>query len=272
MDVRKMNKNLSGIKIVFFAFLAAMMLSETPAICAGTKPVFSSDADKKEFAEQVSGVIARAWEAWQNGLIVGDVEVNGSRGIISPGGLSGPVLTNKKILRGVKAKNISKDRMKCLTAVTGAVADCMREWQRGYRNDNVPFPEGSSSSFSLTPCSNVPVAVSSGSSSAERKITENDLYDYMVYRGPGSGEDVSAVFKAAAKAFCLVFQEWKENCFIEGIIASGGVAPAPAPMGTGPGPVRGAKGAGGKLAGAYFDGERMYEEMVLSLGEVVRTR
>jgi hypothetical protein len=263
-----MSKNISGIKILFLTFFAALIFSGSPAICAEKEAVFSSRADKEEFAKQVSGVIARAWETWQNGLTVGDVEVNGSRGIISPGGLSGPVLTNKKILRGVKAKNIPKDKMRCLTAVTGAVADCMREWQRGYRNDNVPFPEGSSSSFSLAPCSNVPVAVSSGFSYAERKITEEALYDYMVYRGPGSGEDVSAVFKAAAKAFCLVFREWKENCFIEGVIASGGMAPAPAPMGTGPGPVRGAKGAGGKLTGAYFDGQRMYEEMVLSLGEV----
>lgn len=257
-----MKKNVRGIKILFFAFLAAMMLSGIPAICRETEPVFSSYADKKEFSEQVSGMIASAWETWQNGLTIGDVEVNGSRGIISPGGLSGPVLINQKILQGIKTKNISKDKMKCLMAVTGAVSDCMREWQRGYRNDNVPFPEGSSSSFSLTPCSNVPVAVSSGFSSAERKITENDLYDYMIYRGPGPGKDVSAVFQAAAKAFCLVFKEWKENCFIEGIIASGGIAPAPSPMGAGPGPVRGAKGAGGKLTGAYFNGDRMSEEMV----------
>jgi len=44
-------------------------------------------------------------------------------------------------------------------------------------------------------------------------------------------------------------------------MASGGIAPHPA-MGTGPGPVRGAKGKNGKLKGAYFDGAMMKKKMI----------
>ena len=253
------------MKNVVITGLAALMFFVNPVICMGEDTVFSSDADEKEFALEITDLIEKSWRVWQDGLIINNVEVNGGRGILFPGGMSGEVLTTGKILRGIEKKDISAPQMKCYEAIAGAVAECMRVWQRGYRNENIPFPEGSFSSYSLTPCVNIPVTVSSGFSSGERRLTESNLYDYMVYRSPKADESVFEVFQAAAMAFCQGFKEWKENCVIEEIRAAGGVAPIPAPMGTGPGPVRGAKGSGGKLTGAYFSGKKMYEQMVSHL-------
>jgi hypothetical protein len=258
---------MTGSKMILKkkAVLTVVMLFMCHGICRGEDILFSSDESKKEFSAQVADLIEKAWMAWQDEVVIGNIEVNGGRGRMFPGGLGGGVLTGGRIMAGLGEKNIPDEIFRCFSAVAGAIGDCMRVWQREYRNDNIPFPEGSSSSFSLTPCINVPVSVSSGFSAGERKISESALYDHMLYMGPRSGKEVSAVFKATARAFRLVFEEWKNNCFIEGITASGGVAPAPAPMGTGPGPVRGARGEGGKLTGAYFDGKRMYDEMAGAL-------
>jgi hypothetical protein len=59
----------------------------------------------------------------------------------------------------------------------------------------------------------------------------------------------------------LSFNVWEKRCAITGIIASGGIAPSPAPLGEGPGMVRGAKGNGGRLTGAYLDGAFIREKM-----------
>jgi hypothetical protein len=252
---------------ILFTILMVSMFFVQPSECREKKPVFSSESEEKEFLRETTELMEKVWKNWQDGLIVNNVEVNGGRGVLSPGGMSGPVMTFDGAIKELKTKNISTDKVQCFKAVTGAVADFMRSWQRGYRNENIPFPEGSSSSFSLTPCFNVPVSVASGFSIAERNLNESALYDYMLYRCPGSDKSPLAVFRALARAFCLVFQEWKENCFIEGIKASGGVAPAPAPMGTGPGPVRGARGVGGKLTGSYLNGKAMYSEIAKILSE-----
>ena len=251
-------------KLVCAGLVVLMFFAET-AVCLGKESVFTSNDDKREFFREVSELIEKEWMDWQDQLDINNVEVNGSRGVLSPGGMAGPVLNAGTMLKDIKTKNMSSGKKKCLEVVAEAIADCMRGWQRGYRNDNIPFSQGSSSSFSLTPCNNVPVTVSSGSSSGERNTTEDALYDYMLYRSPGSDESVFPAFQAVAKAFYWTFQEWKDQCFIEGITAFGGVAPAPAPMGIGPGPVCGAKGSGGKVSGAYFNGQKMYEEMVSSL-------
>jgi hypothetical protein len=84
----------------------------------------------------------------------------------------------------------------------------------------------------------------------------------MLYRAPRDKNDILEVFHASAKAISETFAKWKNSCSIVGILASGGIAPHPAPMGTGPGPVRGAKGNSGKLIGSYFDGNFMYSRMV----------
>jgi hypothetical protein len=93
-------------------------------------------------------------------------------------------------------------------------------------------------------------------------MREDVLYNYMLYRTPLQEKDVLVVLRASAKAISECFSDWKNSCSIVGIEASGGIAPQPAPMGPGPGMVRGAKGHNGKLAGAYFNGDMMYERMV----------
>ena len=92
-------------------------------------------------------------------------------------------------------------------------------------------------------------------------MTEGELYNYMLYHVPSQEEGVKEVLKASSKAIPVCFEKWKKSCSVIGIAATGGIAPAPAPMGTGPGPVRGAKGEGGKLVGSYFDSDFMCEEM-----------
>jgi len=117
----------------------------------------------------------------------------------------------------------------------------------------------------MPPSNNVPVAISSGESFGDKKMTRQALYSYMIYHVSREDDDTVKVFRAASRAISEGFEDWKENCFIVGIMASGGIAPHPAPMGAGPGPVRGAKGKNGKLKGAYFDSELMNKRMVAYL-------
>ncbi len=251
-----------GIKagIILACVLSPAVMPEH-GLCRDADPVFSSDQDIREFYSQISELVEQSWKIWQDDIVLNNVEINGGRGRMSPGGMTGPVMTARKILRGLKGKDIPAGRMKCFRAAAEAISDSMREWQRGYCHENIPFPEGSSSSFSLTPCVNVPVSVGSGYSSGSRKITEDSLYDHMIYRGPSDDESARPVFLAVSRAFIKGFKEWEKSCFIEGIKASGGFAPAPGPMGMGPGPVKGAKGSGGKLTGAYFSGGVMYDHL-----------
>lgn len=254
-------------KKIIIAAVTVLVFSVPRVLYGSGEAVFSDEKSKSEFAAKAASMIETAWKTWQDGIVINNVEVNGGQGRIAPGGMGGSVVTREMILSGLSLEDITDEKMKYFTTVAGAVADSMRVWQREYYNEYVPFPEGASSSFSLTPCVNVPVSLSSGISPGERRINSGALYDHMLYHSQGRGDDIKAVFAAAAEAFCLVFYEWKDNCFIEGITASGGISPTPSPLNMGPGPVCGAKGSGGKLKGDYFNGRRMYDEMVLSLSK-----
>ena len=223
--------------------------------------LFEDTESKKEFALEISSMISSAWEKWQNAVIVSDIDVDGSQGILSPGDIKGPVLTAVDMLNEFHSDDQSSEYKRCVKAVALAVANGMRLWQRGYINGDIPFPQGTSCVYTLTPCYNVPVSVGSGSSSGDMAMTGKKLYSYMLYSGPGQEENVKIVFHATASAIVRGFQKWRETCLITDILAKGGVAPPPAPMGTGPGIVNGAKGNGGKLTGVSFDANLMYEKM-----------
>jgi len=216
---------------------------------------------KKEFALEVSSLIGSAWKKWQDAARVGEIDVDGSQGILSPGDIGEPVFRSSDILDELDHQGKSTEYIRCIRAVALAVANGMRLWQRGYVNGDIPFPQGATCVYTLTPCYNVPVTIASGSSTGDDAMTEEKLYNYMLYRGPGKGIGVRVVFHASAAAISQCFQEWKESCLISDILAKGGVAPPPAPMGAGPGLVKGAKGNGGKLTGAYFNSNLMYKKM-----------
>jgi hypothetical protein len=221
-----------------------------------------SDSAKEDLSRRITSLLGKAWKKWQDSVVVNSVDIESSRGVLAPGNIAGPVLTRAGILSEMDRKDRSREYIECMKAIAGAIENGMRSWQRGYFHDNIPFPQGASCSYTMPPCNNIPVAVSSGASRGDNNISESSLYSYMLYRTPDEDENVIIVLKAAAEAFSGCFEMWKESCSIVGIRASGGIAPAPAPMGRGPGAVSGAKGSGGKLIGAYLDTDRMYEEMV----------
>jgi hypothetical protein len=226
------------------------------------KGVFPDLKAKEEFAVEVSTLIEKAWKQWQDSILIDDIEVEGSYGLLSPGDMGKAVLTMSDMLENFEREARSQDYINCVKAVTGSVANGMRLWQRGYRHENILFPRGASCTFTLPPCDNVPVKVASGSSSGETEMAEAALYNYMLFRAPRYEDDMLEVFHASARAISECFEKWENSCSIIGIVASGGIAPQPAPMGTGPGPVRGAKGNNGKLVGPYFDGKLMKDIMV----------
>ncbi|MGB2630422.1 MAG: hypothetical protein WBD24_06160 [Candidatus Omnitrophota bacterium] len=245
--------------ILSFVFLVAFSVL-APAEDTGI--LFSGLESRKDFARETADLISKAWKKWQDSILIDDVYVDGAQGVLYAGGVKGPVLTGKSILASLNRRGKSQDRINCVRAVAGAVENGMRLWQKGYTHKNIPFPRGASCMITLPPTNNVPVTVGSGWSAGDAAMEEDALYNYMLYRAPRQGEMVNAVLRASAKAISKSFSEWKRSCSIVGIVASGGIAPGPAPMGPGPGMVRGAKGNGGKLAGAYIDGDLMYETMV----------
>jgi hypothetical protein len=243
------------ISLSFFSSIHAF--AETTA-----EGLFSTPESKEQFAREVSFLIEKAWKKWQDAVRVNDIYVDGSQGILSAGDLKGPALTVSSVMSGLDRKGKPQDYIGCVRAVASSVENGMRLWQRGYTHNNIPFPRGASCTITLPPTDNVPVTVESGSSSGDNAMKQKALYNYMLYRAPGQGKDVLIVFRAAAKTISECFSTWKDSCSISGIVASGGIAPQPAPMGPGPGLVRGAKGSGGKLTGAYFDGDLMYKKMM----------
>ncbi|NQT32270.1 MAG: hypothetical protein HQ594_01190 [Candidatus Omnitrophica bacterium] len=244
------------IPLLFILLFSAGLLAEE-----GTD-LFSGLESKKEFAEEISTLIESAWTKWQDSVTVKDVDVEGSRGQLSSGDMGRTVLTAKSIMSNFSRKGKSREYIECVRAISGALENGMRKWQRGYSHGNIPFPQGASSTYTLTPCTNVPVTVASGSSTGDRAMTEDELYNYMLYRAPKNEGDVLIVFRGFAKAISGCFNDWKKSCLISEITASGGIAPPPAPMGQGPGPVKGAKGKGGKLEGPYIDRSRICSRMV----------
>jgi hypothetical protein len=249
-------------RIFALSFLVFSALCGEKASGKDGRDLFAGLEKKEAFAREISYLIEKAWKNWQDSVTINDIYVDGSQGVLSAGDIKGPVLTASSILANFDRKGKSQDYIDCVRAVAGAVESGMRSWQRGYTHSNISFPRGASCTITLPPTENVPVSVASGRSPGDRAMRETALYNYMLYRAPLQEKDVLVVLKGSAKAISECFKEWKDSCSIAGIIAGGGVAPQPAPMGPGPGLVRGAKGKGGKLKGAYFDGDCMYREMV----------
>jgi hypothetical protein len=247
---------------IFVLCLAVLVTNFSVVEAEENENLFSSQENKEQFASEVSGLIERAWRGWQSSVRVDDIYVDGSRGVLSAGDLKGPVLTASSIMKGFDRKGRSQEYIGCVRAVASAVENGMRLWQRGYTHNNIPFPRGASCTITLPPCNNVPVIVASGRSSGDSAMAQKALYNYMLYRSPSQEKDALTVFRGCAKSVSRCFSVWKNSCSITGILASGGIAPQPAPMGPGPGLVRGAKGKDGKLTGAYFDGDLMYREMM----------
>ena len=245
------------ILLISLSFSGSQAFAETAA-----EGLFSTPERKQQFAREASVLIEKAWEKWQDAVRVNDIYVDGSQGVLSAGDLKGPALTVSSIMSSLDRKGKPQDYIGCVRAIASAVENGMRLWQRGYTHNNIPFPRGASCTITLPPTDNVPVTIESGSSSGDNAMKQKALYNYMLYRAPRQDEDVLDVFRAAAKSVSECFSEWKDSCSISGIVASGGIAPQPAPMGPGPGLVRGAKGNGGKLTGAYFSGDLMYKKMM----------
>ncbi len=228
----------------------------------GDEEIFPTMESKKEFAQEISDLVNSAWKVWQDSVVINDVDVEGAKGMLRTGGFGKPVLTVSSMLKSFDREGRSQDYIACVKAVLGAIENGMRMWQRGYSHMDIPFPQGVSCVYTLPPCNNVPISVRSGQSTGDSAMEEGELYSYMLYRAPRQEEGILVVFSATAKAVAECFNAWEKSCSLIDILAKGGIAPAPAPMGMGPGAVRGAKGAGGKLVGNYFDTERMYQLMV----------
>ncbi len=248
-----------ALKIILAALLFSFAVSG--ALYPAGEKLFTAPGSKEEFARDISSLLGTAWRKWQDGVVIEEVYVEGSQGILLPGKLKGPVMTRKRIMADFSRKGKPQNYIDCVRAVAESVESGMRKWQKGYSHHNIPFPQGASCVYTLTPCQNVPVAVSTGSSTGSQAMKEDSLYNFMLYRVPYYEKDVLMVLRATAGAIHECFTKWEEACYIDGILAEGGVAPGPAPMGQGPGLVKGAKGRGGKLSGAYLDSERMYELM-----------
>ena len=245
--------------------LSLMVLLCAQCIAGETgEKLFSTRESKIVFADQISPAVGKAWKKWQDSVIINDIDVEGARGVLLPGDMGKNELTSSSILEFFNADGKSEYYVKCVKVITGAVGNGMRLWQRGYSHDDIPFPQGSSCVYTLPPCNNVPVTIGSGRSLGDKAMTEEGLYNHMVYNAPADDENMLAVFRASARAIAVCFDRWKETCSIVDISAKGGIAPQPVPMGSGPGPVKGAKGNNGKLIGAYFDGKLMRDNMVES--------
>ena len=263
---------MSRLRELFcFVSIYAVLVMCPRVSASGAESSSDLASEKQEFAREFTEHLGRAWKMWQDSVIVNNVEIESSRGVMSPGNVAGPTLTASSILSGMDSTARSSEYISCMEIVARAVANGMRAWQRGYFHDNIPFPSGASSSYTLTPCDNVPVTISSGRSRGDNRINADALYRYMIYRSSAADDEVKTVLMAAARAFAGCFESWKDTCAIVGIRASGGIAPAPAPLGTGPGPVRGAKGGMGRLAGAYLDTEMMYGQMLEYMADGNRT-
>lgn len=247
----------------FKTLTAALCLFVLLSLTAGAdNGFFLSRQNGAVFSGEVSRLIEAAWEEWQDTIVINGIFVEGSCGRLSPGDMSGPILTSGDILSRFDRGGKPQYYILAVKAVADALEHGMRLWQRGYSHDNIPFPQGASCAYTLPPCSNITVKVDSGVSTGDRYMEEKELYNFMLYRVPTYDDDALLMMRAAAAGIADSFRRWKRSCSIVGIKASGGIAPRPAPMGTGPGPVRGARGGGGKLAGCVFDGENMYSVMM----------
>jgi len=250
-----------NISAALLIIVSASLFSPVCAIAGSDKELFPTPENGEAFAGEMTMLIGGAWRKWQDTVVIDDVDVEGARGLLMPGDMKRPVITLEDMLSSFDRSGKSQEYIACVRAVGGAVENGMRAWQRGYSNTDIPFPQGAVCTYTLPECRNVPVAVGSGTSAGDSEMTEQALYTYMLYRAPAGDKEVSVMFRRAARAIATCFAEWKSGCFITDMTASGGIAPQPAPMGTGPGPVRSARGGGGRLSGPYIDTVKMYELM-----------
>ena len=254
-------KTMKLLKILLISFVLSFSAA---ALTAAEDEVFTTLEDRKEFAEEVSSIIGKAWREWQDALDIDGVDVESSKGVLTPGTIKGPLFSASTMISPMeKGGKIRPAHVPYLKVATKALEEGMRAWQRGYINDNIPFPQGASCIYTLPPCNNIPVAVVSGRSRWDSDMTEDALFKHMRYNSPSESEQALLVLRATARAINRSFEEWRSSCLISGITASGGIAPQPGPMG--PGPVRAAKGSGGKFSGAYIEASRIYAYMVEEL-------
>ena len=250
--------------LMAYKTLLAVILSLT--ICSGQlycqdEGMFSTFERKEKFARELCSIIEKSWKEWQDKVDISGVQVDGSQGILHVGGIKEPVLTKKMMLGDFSEEEEMGKYFTCISIVASAIENGMRRWQRDYASEDIVFTQGASCLYTLTPCENIPVSLDFGKSSGRAAMNEEALYDFMSYRALEQDENYLVVFGAAAYAISVCFDKWENNCLIEGITASGGVAPKPSSLGQGPGPVRGAIGNGGKLKGDYFDSDLMYQLM-----------
>lgn len=254
------NRVMTAVLLTVFSLTLCSSASEEETL-------FPTKESKETFARDLSLAIEKAWKTWQDSVEINDIDVESSQGMLSAGKLSRPVIDSRDIMAQFKKAGNRQGHIESARIIADALENGMRLWQGGYSHENIPFPQGASCTYTLTPCDNVAVTIGSGKSFGSRDMTAKALYSYMIYRSNEKDKDALLVFDGSARAISECFEKWKETCFIRDLCASGGIAPAPAPMGTGPGSVRGAKANGGKLAGAYFDGALMYAKMVEYSGE-----
>ena len=250
------------MKILIAGVFAGMFLFSVSFATERDPDVFRSYAEKESFARDVSFLVGESWGKWQNSISINGIEVEGSTGLLLPGDLGESVLNKKMMLLSLDTEGRSYEYVECIKIVADAVASSMHKWQRGYCNRAIPFPQGASCTFTLPKCQNLPVSLSSGSSSGDSVMTEEGLYSYMMYHTPFHSSDIYSVYRASAEAIADCFDIWRKNCSIVGICASGGIAPGVGPMGATPGPVRGARGNSGKLKGEPFCRDIMFEKMM----------
>ncbi|KJJ84961.1 secreted protein [Candidatus Omnitrophus magneticus] len=256
--------------ILFFLvlFLSISVKGEDVEVISET----AVNSDVEEIGKTIIDMTASAWRVWQDGVIIDNVYVEGSRGILFAGGLSGNIFKSYLIFE--QSKNLIKDRgtLEYIKATADAFSMSMRNWQLGYTHDNIPFPQGASCVYTLTSCYNLAVSVSSGNSTGARMMEEETLYNSILYNLSVRNEKIFLLSRALAKTFSFEFARWQDSCFIADIQAKGGIAPQPAPIGVGPGQVKGAKGNNGKLKGAYFDAEEMKKNFIKYLDDLNKKR
>ncbi len=256
----KIAKKILVFFLCFFCLIAV----------AKAQNFLSTDEGKRAFAADISILIEKTWKNWQDSITIDNVSVEGSNGILIPGSISDFVMQSDDMLKHFDRKGRSQDYINCVIAVSKALENGMRSWQRGYRCERILFPQGASCSYTLSPCENIPINIRSGHSIGDKNMSENELYSYLLYRAPKAAENELVVFRAIAKSISECFGQWQQTCSISGIVASGGIAPIPAPIGTGPGPVRGAKGNGGKFLGPYITSDQLYARIMgyLETGDI----
>ena len=83
--------------------------------------IFVSLESKKEFAGEITSLLEKAWIKWQKAVVVSNVHVEGSRGLLSPGDMRGPVLTYSSIFSGFDRKGKPREYVECVKVVAKAV-------------------------------------------------------------------------------------------------------------------------------------------------------